>query len=492
MKRILIIIFIISMVGLASCGDNWLDREPDYAIPTSEKLTLNGVEAYANGLYGILRDEYHYGGRFLYFGDVRGDDMQANGVTKRVANAYSYRYTAENMPTSYWLAPYNVIRNANRLLYDVDDIETFDKTEEAIRTHAKGQALAMRAWSYFDICKLFGAPYLKDDGASFGASILDPMDIAPEYNTPKRNTVKETYQEVIIPDLLEAIPLLYSEKKKAPGQITSISAKLLLARVYLYCGEWENAFDYAEQVIKEHKKAGYRLWTKEEYSETEIWKSYDRSEALLELMFSATDRQPNRGISYLNYESGYDDQILTDSFVKSWDPDDVRFSSVVKGKKSQNKPSNNDLGMQRYFTVKYSAPSSNPRTGSIILLRVSEAYLIAAEAGIEVGGAKAEKGLEYYNVIRERAGLGKKSEITTDDVLEERRFEFYAEGHRAFDLLRRNRTIKRVGEGHYPQLIQEQLDNIEIDWNDNHSILGIPQRELRSNPEIRDQQNPGW
>lgn len=493
MRKIFLIILTISMLGLVSCGDDWLDREPTYSVLTDSDLTLREAEALATDFYDQLRDSYYYGGRFLYYGDVRGDDMQTNGATKRVANAYGYGFNAENIPSATWRYPYRLIRTANKIILDVDKLSIVEGSNDAnLRDHVKGQALAMRAFAYFDLTRLFCNPYLKDGGASMGPCLLDPTITLPEYESPGRSTVKEAYDEVIIPDLIEAIPLLHKKKKDTDGQVSQLFAKQLLARAYLYMGEWKKAYDYAEEVIEEHEDNGFTLWTKDEISGTDIWNSHGRSEALLELVFSDTDRQSNDGISYLSWENGYDDVILTESFHEAWDKDDLRYGSVVKGTKSRNKPSKNEFGLQRYFCGKFGAEYSNPRTGSLVIMRVSEAYLIAAEASCELGGAEAAKGLEYFNVIRERAGLAKKDAITLDDVLEERRFEFYGEGHRSFDLLRRGETIYRTGSGHYSQLVQESMGNTVIDWDHQLSIFGIPQSELRANETLRSQQNPGW
>lgn len=488
MRKIHIVLLFISVIGFISCGNDWLDLEPTNETLAGRSLSLREAEASANGLYGIARDYNYYGARMVYFGDVRGDDFMANGGTKRAAQAYTYGWSHEDAPSSLWLYPYKVIRNANNILRAIDDIETTSAADETTRKDVKGQALTMRALAYFDICRVYGYPYLKNNGASLGASIVLEDELDPDKNLPRRNTVKETYEKVIIPDLLEAIPLLLSSKSSTQGRVGKMTAMTLLSRVYLYCGNWGEAFKYAKMVIDEHPAAGFKLY-KDEIKSRDIWSSNSPSEAIFELMFSATDAQDNEMLGYLNYESGYDDIVTTVSFMQAWDPKDTRKTNgLLAGTKSANKSP-----YQRYFINKFIGPSATkPKEGTLKLMRISEAYLNAAEASVFLADAESKQlGLEYYNTIHERAGLDPKASITLEDVLEERRFEFFGEGHRYFDLLRHGKTIHRSGAGHL-ESINPLNNNVDIDWNNYMIALPIPRGEINANPNIRPDQNPGW
>lgn len=68
---------------------------------------------------------------------------------------------------------------------------------------------------------------------------------------------------------------------------------------------------------------------------------------------------------------------------------------------------------------------NNPR-----VLRISEAYLIAAEGALK-GSAGAGVASPYLNAIRKRANPAAVDVIATDNLIqEERRKEFIGEGHR--------------------------------------------------------------
>lgn len=81
-----------------------------------------------------------------------------------------------------------------------------------------------------------------------------------------------------------------------------------------------------------------------------------------------------------------------------------------------------------------------------VYFRMGEIYLNAAEAGMELGGTYAEQALKYVNLVRQRAGLGANSwtasDLTIDNLLNERRRELALEDHRLWDLKRLRKADK--------------------------------------------------
>ena len=75
--------------------------------------------------------------------------------------------------------------------------------------------------------------------------------------------------------------------------------------------------------------------------------------------------------------------------------------------------------------------------------RMSEAYMIAAEASYELNNGKA---LEYINAVRERAGVKPLQQVTFDNIVHEYRVEFAFEDHRYWDL-KRWRLADKVWNG---------------------------------------------
>ena len=90
---------------------------------------------------------------------------------------------------------------------------------------------------------------------------------------------------------------------------------------------------------------------------------------------------------------------------------------------------------------------------NIPLIRLSEAYLNAAEAAAKLtadGNDHNADAVKYLNAIVNRANPAKtvdaNEKVTVDEVLEERRKELVGEGHRMFDLLRNGKAIERKSE----------------------------------------------
>lgn len=146
--------------------------------------------------------------------------------------------------------------------------------------------------------------------------------------------------------------------------------------------------------------------------------------------------------------------------------------------------------MTKYFDTKRSdqnAPSIRP----VIVYRLAETYLVAAEALLMSGNAPAA--LPYVNAIRERAayptGNAAAMEITAgqltkDFILDERARELCGETMRWLDLVRTHKLLERV-----------RLHNPEAGPNiqDFHVLRPIPQDQIdRVTTGPPYPQNTGW
>ena len=156
----------------SSCGEGWLDLDPSTQIETDSAIQdLSHVEYSLNSIYNVMRDAYYYSGRMTYYGDVTGDDVQANGLTKRTSNYYLMNMTRDTAPSTHWSYAYQIIRNCNIILSQIDNLE-HSSAEQARFNDLKGQTLTLRGMALFELTRLFGYPYTKDNGASLGVPIL--------------------------------------------------------------------------------------------------------------------------------------------------------------------------------------------------------------------------------------------------------------------------------------------------------------------------------
>ena len=254
-------LFISSMLFVAtSCGNSWLDLEPSTSVDTETSIKiLSDVEFTLNGIYSTMQSSDAYSGRLVYYGDVTGDDMQAVSSTKRVANYYRFNFTKDDNPSSHWSYLYSIIQNCNLILMNIDKL-VIDEDDKAYRDDLKGEALAIRGLALFDLTRIFGYPYLKDNGASLGVPIIEGLSTID--SKPTRNTVAQCYTK-IIDDLTQSLSLLGEKFNK--GKINKWGAMVLLSRVYLYKGENANALKMASDAIIGAEKNKYALWTNEDY-----------------------------------------------------------------------------------------------------------------------------------------------------------------------------------------------------------------------------------
>ncbi|WP_257091248.1 RagB/SusD family nutrient uptake outer membrane protein [Sphingobacterium sp. E70] len=122
------------------------------------------IEGVVNGIYKSLKSASLYGGRYLLYQDVRGEDfinVTANSYTAYESwnNSYS---SGSNDINNLWSAAYTTINGANIL------IAALSPGTEVIGTELSkayiAEAKFLRAVSYFSLVTVFAQPYNKDQG----------------------------------------------------------------------------------------------------------------------------------------------------------------------------------------------------------------------------------------------------------------------------------------------------------------------------------------
>jgi len=156
-------------------------------------------------------------------------------------------------------------------------------------------------------------------------------------------------------------------------------------------------------------------------------------------------------------------------------------------------------------TTRPAANTSSDRP--VILYRLAETYLIAAEANMYLGNMA--KATEYINVVRRRAAASGKtaqmeitsSQLNIDFILDERTRELCGEFTRWPDLVRTGKLLERVKK-YVPALVTSKPSpipggtdtygsNAAINIKDYHVLPPIPQQEIdRTSGKIK--QNPGY
>lgn len=497
MKKILYLTAVASaaLVSFTSCGNNWLEEQPSTYVSSSQGITaLSDVSAMENGVYAQMQNAYTYCGRFIYYGDVTADDMQAVSTTKRTGNAYLYSFTQTSMQNSYWSYPYSMLNSVNTVLASIDAISV-SGTDATKRDYYKGVALTMRAMFHFELVKFFGYPYKKDNGASLGVPVVTRVVDGSEKLS--RNTVAEVYTQ-IIKDLEDADALLDNSLGNAVsnGYITRPAVLTLLSRVYLYHGDNDKALTMAEKAIKCAEDAGFTLWTNANYATAWANSCASGNEILFNIVNSATENPDKESIAYLYSSSqgpytpkgGYDDACVTASFYKmlAEDPNDVRLQLIRVDKK----------GIPYLYKYQLQSDESDITTADVPLIRLSEAYLNAAEAAVKTNNNA--KAVTYLNAIVHRANPANtvSGTVTIEQVMKERRKELVGEGHRFYDALRDGGSFQREDALDDPAVVAAGIKQAHLgtytkfDWNNKNTVLPIPTAEIDANKNIT--QNTGF
>ncbi len=443
MKNTILNIFaLLSMlIGVSSCSD-FLDTLPtDSVVDQNAMKTIYDAEVVTNGLYTELKYYTMYGSHLALMGDMRADNLYPREIGGYGATIYTLEYDSEtDNYFSLWDGYYTTIMRANSLIKNISTLEVSSDSDKAKRDDFLGQAYAVRALCYFDIARLYGMPYLYDNGASLGAVIVT-TPLLPEDAQLPRSTVAETYAQ-INSDLNSALPLLSREKNK--GHFNYWAAKLLQSRVSLYSGKYQDAYDDAVEVIED---SPYRCASNSDY--LSYWGVEGNDESVLELLVSIDgDIDDDGGFITMYHQLWFDDPNAGGGLIptKRWralfneTPNDVRAQMIQYDNPDGDGKKSGEYWLKKFIGNKdlgYTFRRNNPK-----VLRITEAFLIAAEAGVHIGAIEEASG--FLNVVRERADPSAIDVVATLDLVQlERQKEFIGEGHRFFDLMRCGEKIVR-------------------------------------------------
>ena len=407
------------------------------------------------GMYNTLQDRNYYGGYFPLIAECYTDDGTTGGYDVIDLNEISERAVSPDniYITQSYNAIYNTIYTANKIINNIDAVPGLESGEH---DNTLAEALFVRSLANFDLLRFWGEHW--DKTSAYGISVVTTTD-KPEQPVA-RSTVEASYQQ-IISDLTEALTLFNNDQG---NQYASLSAaKALLARVYLYHGDMDDAAAMATDVIDD---SNFGLMGPDDFQK--LYTNKLTEESVFELVFDPQNISAYNAATYLR-----DDALRSDViFIANADLNTF-FENRPDDKRSQLVDFiNNDVSIEPDGrSQKYRGETT--KDNSAYVIRIAEMYLIRAEA------LGREEGLADLNTIRESRGMNDLSgEDVPDDksflnaVLDERRAELNFEGHRLFDLARTGKVEEVLGDGVNP-------------------IMPIPSRETSATNGIVEQ-NPGY
>jgi len=430
-----------------------LGAPPTQVLASEAFATDASANSVIRGLYTATLS-INLAGTSTFYTGLAADDLQYNATDPNTAEFYSNSLLNTNgNVANFWSNCYQLIKNANNA---ISGLEASTILTPSVKDQLLGEAKFFRAYAYFYLANLYGdVPLqLRDDLHAFEDAALSRMPVQQVYDQ-------------IIADLKDAeskMATTYDATASPRGRANKAAASALLARVFLYQKDYQNAESYATKVLQ---SSDYGMPTPD--------KSFINSSNEVILQLGTQTGVTTFGSNYITAATSTPGYTLPDAVYNSFEtaPNiDLRKTNWTSPKTVSNKI--------YYAITKYKVASG---TGSEyhIVLRLAEQYLIRAEARARLG--KITEARTDVDAVRNRAGLaGLSTSLNQTQLLAaietERLHEFFGEfGHRWFDLKRTERATT-------------VLSPIKSNWQTTDVLFPIPQAQILINRNLT--QNPGY
>jgi hypothetical protein len=466
---------------LPGCEKDYLETLP------SDKVAIETVFQTTDGGYVALNGIYRYmwttiGTGADAFGqkaidiamDVMGNDVVINGTAYGWFNN-DQRYIAPvsgPRSTITWQYYYRTINNANNILSRIDAVAGAMEHKENI----KGQALALRAYSYFYLVNLWQHTYKgheNDPGV--------PLYTEPTQMGKPRATVQAVY-DLIIADLAEAEKLLTGKTRRHISHINLNTVKGIRARVALQMEDWPTAATKANEA-----RQGFALMHATAYGAG--FSKYN-SEWIWGLEIPA-DQTTNLASFFSHYDTntlsyaqaGMQKKITRELYEQIPEGDIRKTLFRTPGTATTSQP--------EYNSNKFRVPTASSWAADYLLMRSGEMYLIEAEALARQNKAEAATVLETVVKRSNPAYVAPATPGTAlvIEILLQRRIELWGEGFSLLDFKRLKQGLNRPsGPGnHQPAIAVVYI----LPAEDKTFLYRIPQAEIDANESIDpEHQNP--
>jgi hypothetical protein len=459
------------VLTLGSCSKKFITKSPNDQLLFDQAFdNTAALQGALNGAYNQLGQVGVYGRDLPVVGDLMADNVyvQAKNSNRYLAQ-WAYNVTSQNsVPGDAWTQCYGAILRANQII-DA-------KLTGADVAPIKAQAYGIRALMYFKLVTYFATPYTVDSSA-LGVPVT--LHYSP-FALPTRSSVGTVYNQ-IVHDLDSAILI-------APDYSNSItlshySLEALLARTYLYMGNYALAKSTAEDVIN---NSGFSLVDASDL--VTFWGDPGVKSDQIEVMFEINqDVLVNNGFDDLGgiYYNGYADLYCSDQLYQLYSGTDARQQLI--------QPGHTKAGASAWSVRKFPNAQSADRD-NLKVIRLAEVYLIGAEAAARTNDVLNAQGwLNDLMASRDPAfgGYADNGQALIDDIILEKRKELAFEGDRFFDL---NRLQLPINRGKDPGALQAGANDasLSIPWPDSRRVAPIPNAEIQANANIAKQQNPGY
>lgn len=486
------LLYLIPLMALTACE---LD-ETIYSSIYTEAFYKTAADA-EKGLiaaYDPIGDLYS-GPAMTLVADFSDDQTYPRGVVGRntlTLFSYDVNYTVQKSngrvnesPQQIWASGYDGIEKTNWIIEKVP-AAVMDETR---KKQIIGEAYFLRAFYLWGLTKNFGDVAIKTQ-----ASVSEAAAVVGK--STKADVYKQIYS-----DLDQAFAAgLPSYPNVDKGRPSKEVVNALYAKAALYNEDWAKALEKAQAVITSGKYSlmpdvrNVYKYDQEDAARIENMWAYEvdpispgRSHQMVGLCGPPGSAGPEYG------RTTFGSMFAYMSFYRSFNPADKRrllldTTYVDKAGKLVAQKNITPITADGVLIKKYQDPVSTVNTiSNIPILRLADVYLIAAEAEARLNGASATA-YGYTNTVRRRAGLpdlqtGLSKDAFIDAVIQERAWEFFAEGDRWYDLTRTGKFLTVI-----PKAVNSVYPSRPV--LPKHKYFPIPQDELNANPKM--EQNPDW
>ena len=426
MKKLTYIIASILVIG--SCDA--LNQNPSTSVTTETAISdITDLANAVNGAYYVAT----YGtiltmaSELAIYADLIGpDSYQPSSAGQNASRMAQFSLTSADTYNIYYYL-YSALASVNNAIEKGTQLQNQEEAAPYI-----AELYTLRGLYHFHLAVMFAPIPTSGNPNTMGLVLSDRVFDIDYIGT--RATLDQTYS-FIVSDLTQAIETGLN-KQRNTGHANYWTALGLRARAYLYWGKYAEALADCVEIISE---APYTLYGIEEYPK--VWSQQGTSEMIMEYLQTDTYNAQRYAPGYYTSPKGYSEYGINQDFYlwMTSDAADIRGSMVADYTTVPAGESDYHTG---YYPLKYpgNAGTSIPLyVNNIKVQRLSEIYLIAAEAALKTGGDAAA----YLNVLRSNRirGYEEVAAVTLEDILNERRKELFAEGQIAFDFWRNRLSV---------------------------------------------------
>jgi hypothetical protein len=455
----------VMLATFTGCKKEFLDLRPYTSLTPEDALATEGdLRVAMTGVYAGIRAVNIFGRTVPVLGDLMADNIYQHPQNSNRYTQYNLMAMSVNDgdAAGLWSSSYNAILRCNNIINS-------PLTGTPVINQIKGEAKAVRALLYFTLVRFYAKPY-NDNPAALGVPIVLTFDIAFK---PARSTVAQVY-DLILKDLGEAFTEMTTFTNSS--LMHKWAARALEAKVRLTRNDMAGALTAANDVIA---NSGFTVVSATNYGA--YWSSAtfrtDRVETLFEVSSDPVGNNGFDALGYITNQLGYGDMVISDPLFAMLTDTDVRKALYRQSVAGQTRH-------PAVFIDKFKNIATD--RDETKLLRMSDIYLIAAEASVASNATNAQNFLNFVLSRRDpsAAAVTSTGQELTDAIIMERRKEFMVEGDRYHDLNRLKLSVER--STNYPASARS------IAFTNPRRLLPIPEAEFNTNPGIAGQQNPGY